>query len=226
MHARRAKASRIGDRIAHRRDPYSWVRTFICTVINSPLNRLPYNEGQRHPVDPQDKTLARRWQRGDRAAAQLAAERFAPALGAIAYGITRDASLAEDVVQETFVRATENIHRLRDESKLGSFLMTIARNAAHDTARRRKREVALTPGHDVALGDTDAAMQRRERAEAVRQAIETLPEDQREIVLMKYVSSMRYRDIAKALCMTEDAVAQKLLRIRRKLHEQLKEFQS
>lgn len=176
-------------------------------------------------VDESDSTLARRWRRGDRAAAQLAAERYAPALGAIAYGITRDASLAEDVVQETFVRAAKNIHQLREDGRLGGFLMTIARNAARDMVRRRGREVALTAAHERSGNNGLDAVQSRERHAALNSAIESLPEDQREILLMKYVSSMRYRAIAQALSMTEEAVAQKLMRIRRKLKVQLKEYQ-
>ncbi len=175
-------------------------------------------------MEPSDTELARRWKRGDRDAAAMAMARHADALGAIAYGILGDAALAEDVVQETYVRAASGIRRLKDGTRLGGYLMGIARNTAHHAAKKRRRERPLEPGAYRVPGDPGAAAQRGELRAHLRAAVEQLPCDQREIFLLKYVGGLSYRKIGRSLGMSETAVSQKLWRVRQKLQETLREI--
>ncbi len=179
-------------------------------------------------MNEDDAVLARRWQRGDRHAAARTADRYAGALGAIAYGILGDASLCEDVVQESFVRASSRIHSLKNPERLGGFLVGIARHVALDMARKRKRE---TVAGGAGVGEQQAAARtprqdaaRAELRDRLRQAVSDLPEDQRDLFLMKYMSGLRYSEIANTLGITPDAVGQKLWRIRQKLQRELKDF--
>ena len=144
-----------------------------------------------------------------------------------------DASLCDDVVQETYARAVKGLHRIEQDGKLGGYLVGIARNVAVDVARRRGRESAYaagergngeyrggggagsSPSEDAARGEL------RRRLES---AVAALPEDQREIFLMKYVAGMRHGEIARALGTSSVAVSQKLWRVRRKLQRELQEF--
>lgn len=167
--------------------------------------------------------MARRWRQGDRNAAAEVAGRYADALGAVAYGILGDVSLSEDVVQETFARAAKRRDALRQEERLGGYLVGIARNVAVDVSRQRRRETGLGDNHRAA-SDPGMDASRAELAEALREAVGALPEDQRDLFLMKYVSNMRYAAIGRVLGMSGNAVGQKLWRIRMKLQKQLEDF--
>ena len=171
-----------------------------------------------------DASLARRWRAGDGHAAAAVVERYTDALGAVAYGITRNRSLAEEAVQETFARATRAVGQLKDTARLGPWLVGIVRHVAVDMTRRRSRETPIgdrdiaangTPGHDA---------MRNEAAAILGEALAALPEDQRDIIAMKYVAGMSYGAIAEALGMTPEAVSQKLWRVRQKLQKELLEF--
>lgn len=173
---------------------------------------------------PSDSVLAQRWQAGDATAAALVVERYANALGAIAYSVVRDVGLAEEVVQESMVRATQRIGTLRDGEKLGAFLIGIARNVAFDMMRHKGREAVLDPENLAAPDDPSAAASRLELEQRLKQAVELLSDEQREIFMLKYVSDLRYGEIAVTLGMTENAVAQKLWRIRQKLQKLLEDL--
>ncbi|MFA6240551.1 MAG: sigma-70 family RNA polymerase sigma factor [Candidatus Hydrogenedentales bacterium] len=173
-----------------------------------------------------DGVLARRWQLGSRDAAATIAERYADALGAVAFGVVGDVALAKEVVQEAFVRATRQIRTLNEPDKLGAWLVAIARHAALDTLRRRtlRRETPLDGIDPPGNGNPALDAERGELADRLQTVVAALPEDQRDIFAMKYVAGMPYAAIAHALGISADAVGQKLWRIRQKLQRELQEF--
>lgn len=174
-------------------------------------------------MEPNDSNLMKRWKHGDDSAAALVVERYANALGAVAFTVLHDASLAEDAVQETFARASASLGKLNGVQQLGPWLVGIARHVALDVMRRQRRETPLD-GHEVAARSSpqlDAS--RSELRACLSQALEALPEDQRELFTMKYVGGLSYAEMAVALGMTPEAVGQKLWRVRQKLQEALKE---
>ncbi len=171
-----------------------------------------------------DASLVRRWLSGDGNAAAAVVERYTDALGAIAYGVVRNRALAEDAVQETFARAARTLGQLKDTARLGPWLVGIVRHVAVDLVRRRMRETPLGE-HDVTSGGNPGRdAMRNEAAGALREAMAALPEDQRDIIAMKYVAGMSYAAIAGVLGITPDAVSQKLWRVRQKLQNELLEF--
>ncbi|HQM50213.1 MAG TPA: sigma-70 family RNA polymerase sigma factor [Candidatus Hydrogenedentes bacterium] len=171
-----------------------------------------------------DASLARRWRAGDGQAAAAVVERYTDALGAIAYGVTRNRALAEEAVQETFARATRTLGQLKDPARLGPWLVGIVRHVAVDMARRRSRETPIGDRDIAARSNPGHEAMRNEAAESLGGAIAALPEDQRDILAMKYVAGMSYGAIAETLGMTPDAVSQKLWRVRQKLQKELVEF--
>ena len=177
-------------------------------------------------MEPTDASLVRQWQSGDGTAAAAIVARYTDALGAVAFGVLGDFSLAEEAVQESYVRAARRISTLKDPGRLGAWLVGITRHVALDMARRRMRRGEIPLHADVlAAPDNpgrDAA--RAEMAERLRAAVSGLPEDQRDIFAMKYVAGMSYVRIGRTLGMSPDAVGQKLMRVRRKLQQELKEF--
>ena len=177
-------------------------------------------------MDASDSTLVKQWQAGDRDAFAEAARRYTRAMGAVAYAIVGDVHMAEDIVQESFARAARRIDHIQRSDRLGPYLTGITRNVALDAVRKRLRNGRAVEAPTVERRDPLTHARESELREHLSAALKTLPQDQQEIFALKYVSGMRYSQISQALGLTEGAVAQKLLRVRRKLQEALQEFRS
>jgi RNA polymerase sigma-70 factor (ECF subfamily) len=175
-------------------------------------------------LDTTDALLVKRWKSGDAAAVTQICERYTGTLYAVAYAVLGDSSLAEDAVQEAYTRATANFGALDRVERLGPWLVSVARHAALDVARKRRREEPFGSRDATVLRTPHADAVRTELREQLRQAIGRLPEDQREVFALKYIAGLRYAEIAHAVGTTPEAVSQKLWRIRQRLQEELKEF--
>lgn len=176
-------------------------------------------------MEPNDATLLMQWKGGDSLAARMVVERYAGTLGAVAYALLRDASLAEETVQETFARASANLDKSNGVQKLGPWLVGIARHVAVDTMRKRRREVPFAGQEVHARSSPVGEACRHELQACLTKALDALPDDQRELFTMKYMAGLTYADIGRALGMSTEAVGQKLWRIRRRLQDALKEHQ-
>lgn len=174
-------------------------------------------------MSPSDAELVRRWQRGDAAAAAAIARRHTDAVGAVAWAILRSPEGIDDALQETFLRATRAIHRLKRPDRVASFLAGIARHVAVDMLRQNHRHAqpAAAPGH---APSPELSAERAELRRQLDAALIALPQDQRELFLLKYVAGLSYADIALTLDTTPEAVGQKLWRIRQKLQRDLADF--
>jgi RNA polymerase sigma factor (sigma-70 family) len=114
-------------------------------------------------------------------------------------GVVRDAHLADDVMQATFVKALEHGHEARSETYRG----WLFRVAFHEALASRRRAEAREKGHRrLATFRTwpetspDDPLIRRETVLAVREALETLPEEQRRVVLARVYEDRTFAEIA------------------------------
>ena len=153
--------------------------------------------------------LARICQRDERALALLYT-RYADIVYGLAFRIVRQAEVAEEVTQETFLRVWRGAHTFHgNPSGFRSWLFRIARNLALDQLRRqaaRPRTVTITPEptDDHALLDTladetcDVAAQATARClrDQVRRALLTLPPEQRHVLELAYFGGLTHREIA------------------------------
>jgi RNA polymerase sigma-70 factor (ECF subfamily) len=155
-----------------------------------------------------DEALAAAAQRGDHDAYRELVERYQPMAFACAVAHLGDRDLAEDVVQEAFVRAYGALDRFRTTGCWGAWMMQIVRNACRDALRRRlvRRDVPLDPRIADARPDPMERLIDQERQDAVRRAVEALPEKFRVPVRMHFGSQMTYRQIAIALGLKESTV--------------------
>lgn len=141
---------------------------------------------------------------------------------------------ALDLAQETFVRVYEARSRYDARGRFATWLYTIAGNLARNAHRWQQRHPAVsleTPTDDNGgtlggqLPDTtpapDATAEQSERAAAVREAIASLPEDQRAIVLLSEYEERSHAEIAAVLGCTAKAVETRLYRARQALREKL-----
>jgi RNA polymerase sigma factor (sigma-70 family) len=117
------------------------------------------------------------------------------------------ACAAEDCFQETFIAALRAYPRLRPESNLRAWLLTIAHRKAIDHLRRQRREKLEPLDGELAAEPAGDG--------AIWSAVATLPPRQRASVLLRYGGDLRHREIAAAIGCSEEAA-------RRSLHEGLK----
>jgi RNA polymerase sigma factor (sigma-70 family) len=125
---------------------------------------------------------------------------------------------ADDCFQETFISALRAYPRLRADSNLRAWVLTIAHRKALDVHRARAgRALPVAEVAEIAdnhSGRPDAAHAPNVRDEALWEAVGNLPPRQRSAVLLRYVGDLPHREIAKAIGCSEDAS-------RRSLHEGL-----
>ena len=155
----------------------------------------------------------------------------------LAYQITGDRELAEDIGQETFLRAYKSAGRYRQIAKFSTWLYTIALNLCRNELRRRKFKVYSLEGMaerdegdklriDIAdeKAKPDRDMERKEIGKLVRQAIDKLPEKFREPLLLRDIQELAYEELSEILGLPEGTVKSRINRGRLRVKEILKPF--
>ncbi len=172
-------------------------------------------------------------QSGDAAAFEALVKQMQGPLFTFAWRYLHNSSDAEELVVETFVRLDQARQRLRSDTNLNAWLFTTAANLCHNRHRWRTRhpEVSLdTPGpvdhpEFPAAGPTpEIALEHDEVVAALRTAIDTLPHDQRTVVLLHHYEHLSYRDIGAVVGCSERGVESRLYRARQQLRTLLASF--
>lgn len=145
---------------------------------------------------------------------------YLPELQRFARRLARDRLSADDLTQDTMLRAFANRHRFTPGTNLRAWLFTIMRHQRIDGARR-----ALRRGVSVELDEiTDAVEGGQEANQQIvelRKALEKLPRSKREILLLAHYQRLRYDEIADRLKIPEGTVRSRLVRARMLLREML-----
>jgi len=156
--------------------------------------------------DISDEVLVSRLCAGDTAAGDLLVRRYAKTLLGYLHRLTGNAALAEDLHQQTWVSVLENLDRFDFKSSTSGFrpwLFRIATNKVSDQwrsqARKRKVHDTLRISGEIEAEDASVPMQLSEDIQRLEQAIQELPEPQRQVVCMRFYSKMKFADIAAAL---------------------------
>lgn len=147
--------------------------------------------------------LIARVRRGDDEAFRLIFERYARPIISFIYDMVGERGLAEELTQETFVRAYKNIHALRDETKLSTWLFGIAKNVARESLRSRRaldRNVNLDDQDVMELRDKsltpDGQLLDKELSRTISCALAQLDEDKRLVFTLKVLQQQSYEQIA------------------------------
>lgn len=186
---------------------------------------------QAEIVRDSDEDLVNRAKEGDFSAFERLFERHRNLVYRFVYQMAPRRDDAEDIVQEVFVRAYQNIHRYRDEAKFTTWLLRIATNLGTDRARMSTRRHALEQQEAtgslawMTLGsqtdDPIEGMESDRRAAILRKAIANLPEHHRNVIIMRDIQEMDYKDIAEILTCTVGGAKLRVLRARRALRDRL-----
>jgi RNA polymerase sigma-70 factor (ECF subfamily) len=136
--------------------------------------------------------------------------------------LTGNSHAAEDLVQDTFVRAYQAITRLRPDTNLKAWLFRIAHNAYANWVRNRKGRNSLLPNEvlDTQAGPEELA-QENETSLRLQQAIDKLPEEWKAALLLRIQEDMAFREMAIALGTTEETARWRVYKARQKLMETL-----
>jgi len=168
-----------------------------------------------------DADIVREVVAGGTAAYEMLVARYLPLVYGIAYAKTGNSSVAEELTQETFVRAYSNLNSLKTPASFRSWLMAIVRNLATSSIAKRSREVTLTDTIASNLADEQSDHEREDEKQAVREQLAMLDDQPREVLLLHYFTGMRTRDIAGELGISQDAVKKRLQRARGELAHRL-----
>ena len=147
-------------------------------------------------------------------------ESLRPDLLRFAWWLGRDRGLAEDVVQESLLRAWKSFDSLTDESKARSWLLTIVRRELA-RAYEKKRPELMDVDDLVAAESAALAAPEDERVEEMRNAIFRLEEEYREPLVLQVLLGYSTQEIADLMGMQQGAVLTRLFRARAKLRQRL-----
>jgi RNA polymerase sigma-70 factor (ECF subfamily) len=156
---------------------------------------------------------------GERDAFEMIIRTHSRTLFAIAYGILQNREEAEDVVQDSLVKAWKTRWRVRDPEKFHAWLCTIARHRAHDMIRKR-RPVPF-PHQTLETSETKTA-HTTEIDQQLHSALAALPELHRAALTLRYFEEQDYRSIENALGLTNGALRGILGRALASLRKQLR----
>ena len=143
-------------------------------------------------------------------------ERYKRPLYGFFYGLSKDRDLSEDLVQNTFFRILKYRHLFRGEGDFKTWMFHIARNVNNDhyrkdklTARDSIEDWQERLGHDE---NQSAAIQYDEEQSMLSMAMDRLPADRREILLLSKYQEKKYKEIGEIMGCTEGAVKVKVFR--------------
>ena len=154
-------------------------------------------------MDPSEREQYRAAIHGDREAFEMIIRTHSRTLFAIAYGILQSREEAEDVVQDSLVKAWKRRWRVRDPEKFPAWLATVTRHKAHDVFRKRRTvplSEQLTESIEPERTNTSALDQR------LHSALAALPELHRTALVLRYFEEMDYRTIENSLGLTNGAL--------------------
>ncbi len=115
---------------------------------------------------------------------------------AAALAILHDRQLAEDAMQETYVRFVQSCASYRLGSSPVSYILTVCRNICLNMLKRRSRELSTDYSQHENLGGSYTLEQSLDGSEAVEQLLSGLTDDEREVILLKVYGGLKHREIA------------------------------
>jgi RNA polymerase sigma-70 factor (ECF subfamily) len=183
-------------------------------------------------VDTDDQALVERCRGGDVAAFEPLVEKYRQRVWRLAYNVLREQEEAWDVAQEAFIRAWQALPSFRGQSAFYTWLFRIAMNVAQDRLRQRGARGRAFGTERVPEEDMDRVMvdadprpdetaARAEQRMRIRQALDTLSESHRAIIMLSDLEGLSYREIAEVLDIPMGTVMSRLHNARKRLRDAL-----
>ena len=185
-----------------------------------------------------DTDLMMRVKAGDKSAFKPIVENYQRRVINVAYRLLGNREDAEEVAQETFLRAYLSAKSYKPQAELFTYLYSIATHLALNRLRKRKRvrwfsldasreDGAEEPGREV-IGNPvdrpDMSLERSEREALVRHALDALPAAQKTAVILNRYEGLSYKQIAEVMDISVSAVESKLHRAKQTLRKKLSAY--
>jgi RNA polymerase sigma-70 factor, ECF subfamily len=193
------------------------------------------SEGPKGAGD--DRTLVKAAQTGDAQAFRALVQRYQRRVVQLALAMTKDADEAMDIAQETFVRVHRYLPSFKGDSSFFTWTYRIAMNLCLDAQRRKGRlervdveqgdeaeiEAAMDPPSAALAGPQRQALN-AELRDRIAEALASLSENHRAILLLREVEGLSYEDLAKVLGIRKGTVMSRLFHARLKMQNKLREY--
>ncbi|MCA9732837.1 MAG: sigma-70 family RNA polymerase sigma factor [Deferribacteres bacterium] len=181
---------------------------------------------------PSDEELIARFQQGDVYAFDLIVKRYKQQLLNFVFRFLNNRELAEDVVQETFLRVYRKRHAYKQVAKFSTWIYTIAGNLSRTELRRRKRRKLFSLS-DIGMEEKDFEIASDEfnpekhtntvmHEKIIQREIDKLSSKFREVILLRDVQGLAYEEIAEIINVPLGTVKSRVNRARLRLQEMLK----
>jgi RNA polymerase sigma-70 factor, ECF subfamily len=197
--------------------------------------KTPAAAGKSDAAD--DKPLVRAAQRGDRAAFRALVMKYQRRVYQLAVSMLKDPDEAMDIVQETFVRVHRYLPSFKGDSSFFTWTYRIAANLCLDVSRKRGRgervdiddetdadiEAHMDPP-SAAFAGPQRAVLNEELKEKLDEALASLSENHRSILLLRELDGLSYEELAKVLGIRKGTVMSRLFHARLKMQRKLREY--
>lgn len=171
---------------------------------------------------------------GDSTAYRGLVEKYQTRVYSMVYGMIRNREDARDLTQEAFVKAFNNLKSFRLEASFYTWLYRIAMNVSIDFTRKRKRREVAGFEEDIANRDADGgidevhhqdspsrSLERKQLYARIMDALEKLPADQKQVILLRELEGLSYKEIADVMGIPEGTVMSRLFYARKKMQKLL-----
>lgn len=182
----------------------------------------------------EDAEMVRACLAGDATAFRGLVEKYQGRLYAMIYGMLRNREDARDLTQEAFVKAYNNLRSFRLESSFYTWLYRIGMNLAIDHTRKRKRRAAAGFDESIGARDDDGSLieqhhedlpsktlERKQLYRRIMDCLDKLPEDQKQVILLRELEGLPYKEISDIMGIPEGTVMSRLFYARKKLQKML-----
>jgi RNA polymerase sigma-70 factor (ECF subfamily) len=152
---------------------------------------------------------------GEKQVFAVLVKRYERPVRAVAMNVLGHRASAQDVAQDAFVKAYENLPVLRKTEAFGPWLMKITRRCALDFVRRKPEETALETTVAAAIENPDGRLD--EEKQSLLAAVVKLPESERQVVMLRYFSGHSVREVAEIAGRSVGTVTKQLSRAHKRL---------
>lgn len=182
------------------------------------------------PAPDSDRALVERTVAGDQHAFELLVLKYQRRIQRLIGRMVRDVDLVEDIAQETFIRAYRALHQFRGDAQFYTWLYRIAVNTAKKALMDLKRDPTVSeaawrtsddddetsrPGNEPTTDETpESVLAAKEIGAVVNAAMEALPPDLREAVILREIEGLSYEEIAAAMNCPIGTVRSRIFRAR------------
>lgn len=186
------------------------------------------------PVESEEKQWIERSRRGDVAAFDKIVRKYERSVFNTAYRLSNSHDDAADIAQEAFVRAWNNLRSFRGDAAFSTWLYRIVTNVFLDDRKKKRSRQTRSLEEEMDLDESSVQRQYEdpspgpqelaegdERRRLLEQAIATLPENQRAMVVMYHTQGLAYEEIAEILDLPMGTVKSRLNRARLALRDRL-----